>query len=256
MATYEPKSSKEINFVRRLRDRARYDHETVNSILDAGKLAYVGFKVPQKKSKTETETELETENDEDQYPNVIPMIYGRSGQTIYLHGYISGRLLKALSGPPKGSNSIVPAPKACITVTIVDALVVSLSAMHNSNNFRSVCCFGSARLVEDYDEKVVALTEIVDHQFFGGKKWDDSRPVHEHEVKSTRVIAIDIEAASAKIRNGDPTDDKVDTENPEFINKIWSGVVPVKTVYGKAKPSWYNNAPVPDYIEKLYNASL
>ncbi|OMJ17381.1 hypothetical protein AYI69_g7450 [Smittium culicis] len=250
MATYEPKSSKDINFVRRLRDRASYDHDSVNSILDACQLAHVGFKVPQKNSGAESETK----DLEDQYPNVIPMIFGRIGQTIYLHGYISGRLLKALSGPHGDGN--VPAPKACVTVSIIDGLVVALSSMHNSNNYRSACCFGKARLVEDHDEKIAALTEIVDKQFLGGKKWANSREVSDIELKTTRVIAIDIETASAKVRTGGPKDDKEDLDNPDVSENIWTGVIPVRTVFGKPEPSELNKAKVPDYIASLENRSI
>ncbi|OMJ14661.1 hypothetical protein AYI70_g2422 [Smittium culicis] len=252
MAAYEPTSSKAVNFVKRLRERAHYDHETVHKILDAGLLAHVGFKVPKKKNSVESDAE----DSDDQYPNVIPMIFCRIGQTIYLHGYISGRVVKALSGPVAGSNSEEQAPKATVTVSIMDGLIVALSSMHNSNNYRSVCCFGKARLVEDRDEKIRALTEIVDKQFLGGKKWDDSREINDIEYKTTRVVAIDIEAASAKKKFSGPKDDKEDIENPEVVKKIWTGVIPIKSVFGKPEDSEYNEAQIPEYISNLENKSI
>ncbi|OMJ23176.1 hypothetical protein AYI70_g2428 [Smittium culicis] len=252
MATYEPENSKSINFVKRMRDRAFYDHESVNKVLDAGLLAHVGFKVPQKKSSTESDFE----DFEDQYPSVIPMIFCRIEQTIYLHGYISGRLMKALSGPVAGSNSEEQAPKASVTVSIVDGLIAALSPMHNSNNYRSVCCFGKARLVEDRDEKIKALTEIVDKQFLGGKKWEDCREINDNELNTTRVIAIDIEAASAKIKSSFPKDEKEDIDNPEVGSKIWTGIIPIKTVFGKPENSTYSKVEVPDYISSLENRSI
>ncbi|OMJ28384.1 hypothetical protein AYI69_g2144 [Smittium culicis] len=251
MATYEPKSSKDINFVKRIRERAHYDYETVNQILDAGLLAHVGFVVPQKKPSSDA-----NDNSEIPYPNVIPMVFGRINQTLYLHGYISGRLLKALSGPPTGSVGEEPAPKACVTVSIMDGLIVTTSAMNISNNYRSVCCYGKARLVEDGDEKVKGLAAIVDKHFLGGKKWDDCREIQDREIKSTRVVAIDIETASAVKRDVGPNDDKEDRINPEIVDNIWSGVIPIRTTFGKPISSEYNNAKIPDYIATLENKSI
>ncbi|OMJ14127.1 hypothetical protein AYI70_g2423 [Smittium culicis] len=249
MATYEPKSSDSINFIKRYRERAHYDHETVNKILDAGLIAHVGFKAPKKKNRAESDAE----DSDDQYPNVIPMTFSRIDQTLYLHGYISARILKALSGPIKGSASEEQAPKATVTVSIIDGLIVTLSAMNNSSNYRSVCCFGKARLVEDFDEKKRALAQLVNKQFMGGNKWDDSRAVYDSELKRTRVVAIDIETASAKIKSAGPVDDKEDIEDDEVVNKYWAGVVPIKTVYGKPEACSYNRVEVPDYVSNLEN---
>ncbi|PWA03307.1 hypothetical protein BB558_000533 [Smittium angustum] len=237
MADYTPKNSKDVNFVKRLRERASYDPETIFGILDQGLISHVGFHG----------SKMQESDSEESWPFVIPMIYGRVDDTIYLHGYISGRLLKSL-GKSDGSND---GPKACITVTMVDGLVVALSAFHNSNNYRSVCVFGRARAVDDLDEKLLALTAITNHQFRGGDKWANSREITKTELQTTKVIAVKIETASAKQRAAGPKDDEEDMNDQSVIESIWAGVVPIKTVMGKPQPAEYTKAPIPEYIAKL-----
>lgn len=187
-----------LNKVRKS-DRASYDRETVHAILDAGQIAHVGFA------------------DKD-WPVVVPMIHGRIDETVYLHGAKAARFAKAMG---KG----IP---ACVTVTLIDGLVLARSAFHSSMNYRSAVVHGMARMVDDPDEKIAALTEITDQVAPG--RWDEARPMTEKELVSTSVIAVPIEQAAAKMRTGNPVDDDEDYDLP-----IWGGVVPVYTVIGEPK---------------------
>lgn len=193
MDTY---TKKRLNKVRKS-DRASYDRETVHAILDAAPIAHVGF------------ADLG-------WPIVIPMIHARAGETLYLHGAKAARFAKALG---KG----VP---VCITTTLIDGLVLARSAFHSSMNYRSVMVHGTARLVEDTEEKTKALMHITDHVAPG--RWDEARPMTEKELKSTGVIAVPIEHAVAKARTGGPVDDEEDYALP-----IWAGVIPVGLALGK-----------------------
>ncbi len=179
----------------RVSKRAAYDRETVHAILDDGLVAHVGFE------------------DKD-WPMVIPMIYARIGETLYLHGAKAARFAKALG---KG----VP---VCITVTLLDGLVLARSAFHSSVNYRSVVVHGFAHTVTDPDEKAKALTEVTDRIAPG--RWDEAREMNDKELKSTGVISVSIEHAAAKVRTGGPIDDDEDYDLP-----IWGGVVPVRQVF-------------------------
>ncbi len=187
-------ATSKINKVR-VSKRAVYDRETVHATLDDGLVAHVGFE------------------DKD-WPMVIPMIYARLGETLYLHGAKAARFAKALG---KG----VP---VCITVTHLDGLVLARSAFHSSVNYRSVVVHGMAHTVTDKKEKILALTEVTDRIAPG--RWDEAREMNDKELKSTGVIAVPIEHAAAKVRTGGPIDDDEDYELP-----IWGGVVPVRQVF-------------------------
>ena len=178
----------------RVNKRAAYDRETVHQILDDGLVAHVGFV------------------DKD-WPMVIPMIYARIDETLYLHGAKAARFAKAMG---KG----IP---ACITVTHLDGLVLARSAFHSSVNYRSVVVHGYASLVTDVDEKIEALTLVTDRIAPG--RWDEAREMNDKELKSTGVIAVPIEHAAAKVRTGGPIDDEEDYALP-----IWGGVVPMRQV--------------------------
>jgi len=199
--------------VRRHPERGRYEREVVDAILDAAVVSHVGF-------------------DADR-PFVIPMIHARVDDTLYLHGSPGSRLLRALE---RGVD-------ACVTATLVDGLVLARSQFHHSLNYRSVVVLGRARLVADEREKRLALRAIVDHVLAG--RAEDSRPPSEKELLATRVLALSIDEASAKVRTGPPVDDDEDMTLP-----FWSGVVPLSTTAGPPEPV-DPELPVPDYVRRL-----
>jgi nitroimidazol reductase NimA-like FMN-containing flavoprotein (pyridoxamine 5'-phosphate oxidase superfamily) len=177
--------------VKRIPKRGAYDRETIFSILDAAFLCHVGFAV-------------------DGQPYVIPTGYGRIGDVLYIHGSAASRMLRNLS---LGVD-------VCVTVTILDGLVLARSAFHHSMNYRSVVVLGNAELVADADEKLKALTAISDQIIAG--RWEEVRPPTDSELKATSVLRLPIDEASAKVRSGPPVDDDEDYALP-----IWAGVVPM-----------------------------
>jgi len=186
--------------VERLPERGHYDRETIYGILDQAFLCHVGFVV-------------------DGQPFVIPTGYGRSGDSLYIHGSGASRMLRNLSAG-------VP---VCVTVTLLDGLVVARSLFHSSMNYRSVVILGQARLVTDPDEKLRAL-RAVSEQIFPGR-WDDARQPTEQELKATSVLAVPLAEASAKIRTGPAKDDAEDYALP-----IWAGIVPLRVTAGAPEP--------------------
>lgn len=186
--------------LRRLPARGSHDEALIHSILDAGFLAHVGFSV-------------------DGQPFVIPTLYGRHGNTLYLHGSAASRMLRTLdAGAP-----------ACLTVTLVDGLVLARSAFHHSINYRSVVAFGVARPLTRPEEKSAALKIISDHLIAG--RWDEVRAPYDKELKATAVLALDIEEASAKVRTGPPADDEED-----YALHVWAGVLPLSLTPGEPQP--------------------
>jgi uncharacterized protein len=183
--------------VRRLPKRASYDRVTVHGILDEGFLCHVGFAV-------------------DSQPYVIPTIYARAEETLYVHGSAASRMLRTLT-------QHVP---VCITVTLLDALVLARSAFHHSLNYRSVVVIGNARLVDDPAEKLRALHRITNH--VAPRRWEEVRAPSALELRQSSVLAVPLEEVSAKIRSGPPVDDEADYALP-----IWAGVVPVTTLLGE-----------------------
>jgi uncharacterized protein len=201
--------------VKRLPRRGHYERETVYQILDSAFVCHVGFNV-------------------DGQPYVIPTNYGRSGDTLYLHGSAASRMLKTLStGVP-----------VCVTVTHVDGLVLARSAFHHSVNYRSVVILGTARLVDDPAEKMEALRVFTDHVLKG--RWDDVRIPTEQELKATTVLALPLEEVSAKLRTGGPIDDEEDYALP-----VWAGVLPLQTVAKSPEPdaNRKNDPPIPEYLK-------
>lgn len=188
---------KDYNTVKRVSNRGSYDRDTIYSILDAGYVCHTGFSVGTR-------------------PFVIPMAYGRKGDTIYLHGSIKSRLQEELS---EGVG-------CCITVTRLDGLVLSRSAFDHSMNYRSVVAFGTGHPVERTEEKKEALKIISDHLVPG--RWEEVRQPNEKELRATSVIAVTIEEASAKIRSGPPKDNRNDMDLP-----VWAGVIPFEAVAGE-----------------------
>lgn len=176
----------------RLPNRGSHEPETVHAILDAAFLAHVGFQMGVQ-------------------PFVIPTLYGREADTLYLHGSAASRMLRGL-------DTGIP---ACVCVTIVDGLVLARSAFHHSMNYRSVVAFGTARQIEGAEEKTRALRIISEHVIAG--RWSDVRGPSDKELKATAVLEFSIEEASAKIRTGPPVEDEEDYSLP-----VWAGVLPLR----------------------------
>ncbi|HVG22784.1 MAG TPA: pyridoxamine 5'-phosphate oxidase family protein [Thermoanaerobaculia bacterium] len=197
--------------VRRLAKRASYDRETIHAILDEARVCHVGFVV-------------------DGAPVVIPTIHWRVGDTLYVHGSAASRMLRSLRD----------GVDACVTVTLIDGLVLARSAFHHSMNYRSVVVFGKAREVTG-EEKVSALDGLVEHVVRGRSR--DARPPNESELKQTLVLALPLEEASAKIRTGGPVDDEEDYALP-----VWAGVVPLKLTAGEPVADVGVTAEVPEYL--------
>ena len=184
------------NKVRQLREKAAYDKKSVYEVLDAGLIAHVAFV-------------------QDDSPVVVPMIYGRVDDTIYLHGARKARVIRLLE----------KTTRACLNVTLLDGIVLARSAFNSSMQYRSVTLFGTPVLIEGNDEKLQAMRVISEHSMPG--RWGELRAAHESEVKMTGVIALDIESASAKISaNG------VEDEDDDYAIPVWAGVLPITTSIG------------------------
>lgn len=210
--------------VRRIPERGKYDPETIHAILDAGFLAHVGFSV-------------------EGQPFVIPTLYGRKEDKLYLHGSAASRMLRELE----------TGVSACVTVTLVDGLVLARSAFNHSMNYRSVAAFGVAHKVIDLGQKVAALRAISEHVIPG--RWNEVRGPNERELKATTVLEFSIEEASAKVRTGPPSD-----EDEDYALPIWAGVLPF-TLATRAEVSdprlangLYTPASVVRFREKLERA--
>jgi uncharacterized protein len=201
--------------VRRLAERAAYDRATVHAILDEGFVCHLVFC-------------------SNAGPVVIPTGYARAGEIIYLHGAPANQALR----------QAVESDVVCLTVTLVDGLVMARSAFHHSINYRSVVVFGTAAEVDEPDEKLRALNAVVDHIVPGRSA--DARGPNEAELRATRVVRIEIEEASAKIRTGGPKDDPEDMA----LSGVWAGQLPLRMVAGApvADGSAPMDAPVPDYL--------
>jgi nitroimidazol reductase NimA-like FMN-containing flavoprotein (pyridoxamine 5'-phosphate oxidase superfamily) len=204
--------------VHRLPKRGVYGREAVYRILDEGLVCHVGFVADGK-------------------PVVIPTGYGRQGDTIYIHGSTASRMFRALG---KGAD-------VCITITLVDGLVLARSAFHHSMNYRSVVIFGKATVLEDPASKREALQVFTEHVAPG--RWKEVRPPTEKELQATTVLAIPLEEASAKVRTGPPIDDEEDYSLP-----VWAGVLPLELTPSPPLPDdrLPKGIAVPEYVQR-YN---
>lgn len=189
----ETYSTDRQNRVRQLREKARYEKDTVHAVLDAGLVATVGFV-------------------QDGAPVVVPMIYGREGETLFLHGARKARVVRLLE----------QTEQACINVTLLDGLVFARSAFNSSLNYRSVTVFGTPTLIDGKAEKLHALQVISEHTLPG--RWAELRASLDKEIKMTGVIAVTIESASAKVAAGMPAD-----EDEDYAIPIWAGVLPIES---------------------------
>ena len=204
--------------VQRIKDRARYDRESAYEILGAGFLAHVAFVV-------------------DTQPFVIPMLYARRDDALLLHGSIASRLIGRLGEGVEG----------CVSMTLVDGLVLARSHFHHSVNYRSVVAFGRATLLAEPAQKSAALAHFVDAMLPG--RAAESRAPDENELAATAVLHFSIVDISAKIRSGGPKDDKADLDLPH-----WAGVVPAQLRYGTPLPADDCAGAVPASVRNLLAA--
>lgn len=201
---------------RRMPARGSHDRELIYKILDAAYLAHVGFNV-------------------NGQPFVIPTLFGREGDKLYLHGSAASRMVRELeTGMP-----------ACVTVTLIDGLVLARSAFHHSMNYRSVVTFGSARKIDDPEQKTKALRVMSEHLIAG--RWEQVRGPNQKELQATAVLEFLMEEASAKVRTGPPQDDEADYALP-----VWAGVLPVKLVAGTPVPDEQlaSSREAPEYVRR------
>ncbi|GGL11608.1 pyridoxamine 5'-phosphate oxidase family protein [Streptomyces flaveus] len=204
----------------RSRKRAAYDQETVHSILDEGYVCHLGFV-------------------REGAPVVLPTLYGRIGERLYVHGSTGSR-------PLRMAGQAEPGLPVCLTVTHVDGLVLARSAFHHSLNYRSVVVHGIAHQVTDPDEKREALDALVDQVVPGRSQ--DSRPANDKELAATAVLRLDLGEVSAKLRTGGPNDEPEDLDLPH-----WTGVVPLHKGYGTPIPAddLAPDVELPDYLTTL-----
>jgi uncharacterized protein len=198
--------------VRRLSERARYERSLIDSLIDEALSCHVGFAV-------------------DGRPWVIPTIHARVDDTLYLHGAVANHMLRSLAG----------GIEACVTITLIDGLVLARSAFHHSMNYRSVMIFGSLALVDDAAEKDAALHALVEHVVPG--RMADARPPSASELRKTSVLRLPIAEASAKVRTGGPIDDAEDMALP-----IWAGQLPVSAAYGSPIADADSASALPAYV--------
>jgi hypothetical protein len=200
--------------VRRKPDRGFHDFETIAAILDEGLICHIAFET-------------------DGQPYAIPTIYGRDGRTLYIHGSPASRMLKSLAeGIPM-----------CLTVTLVDGIILARSVFHHSMNYRSVVVLGTARRVDAEAEKLHALEVITDHLVPG--RWGDARVPNERELKASLVLRMEIDEASAKVRPGGVSDEPEDMELP-----VWAGRLPLSLAVGEPEtdPEVASDQVMPPYV--------
>jgi uncharacterized protein len=188
----------------RYRERARYDRATVHGILDEALFCHVGYLNAGR-------------------PLVLPTTHARLGEVVYLHGSTGSGPMLAAAGSAEG----LP---VCVTVTLVDGLILARAALHHSLKYRSVVVMGNARLVQDRDEKLRAMAALLDHVASG--RSEDSRPPNLRELAATAVLALDLVEVSAKVRDGGPVDEEEDMTLP-----YWAGVVPLTLTAGRPVPA-------------------
>lgn len=201
--------------LRRLPKRGSYDIKTIYEILDEGLVAHVGFT---------------TENGQ---TFVIPTGYARRGNELLIHGSGASRMMRALAEEIE----------ICVTVTLMDGLVLARSAFHHSMNYRSVVVFGRAKIIRDENEKIEALRVFTEHII--PNRWREVRPPNANELKATSVLALPLTEASAKVRTGNPVDDAEDYE----LN-VWAGVLPLSLKTGNPSPDAQLKSEIalPDYV--------
>ncbi|MBP5972532.1 pyridoxamine 5'-phosphate oxidase family protein [Brasilonema sp. CT11] len=202
--------------IKRIPQRGYYEHQLIYQILDQGLICHVGFVV-------------------DNQPFVIPTAYARVEDKLYIHGSPASRMLR----------SLLTGIEVCVTVTLLDGLVLARSAFHHSMNYRSVVIFGTATLVQDAEQKLEALQAFTEHLV--PERWAEVRSPNRQELQGTLVLSLPITEASAKVRTGPPLDDEED-----YSLSVWAGVLPLQVVTGDAiaDPRLHTETALPKYIEK------
>ena len=203
------------NRLMRYPTRGSYDTATIHPILDEALVCHVGFAL-------------------DGQPYVIPTIHARMGDQLLLHGLKGGRMLEHINA----GNPV------CVTVTLLDGLVLARTVFNHSMNYRSAVLFGRGATIDDPARKLAALECLTEHVARG--RWRDARAPNDKELKATTIVALDIESASAKIRQGPPGDDAEDLEYP-----VWAGVLPLSVVpqAPATDPKQTTSYPVPAYVD-------
>ena len=201
--------------IKRLPQRGEYDRQTIYEILDEGLICQVGFVA-------------------NGQPFVIPTAYGRVDDRLYIHGSPASRMLRTLK----------EGVEVCVTVTLLDGLVLARSAFHHSMNYRSVVVFGQATLVDNANEKLEALKAFTEHVM--RDRWAEVRPPNRQELAGTLVLALPLTEASAKMRSGAPVDDEADYELP-----VWAGELPLRstTLEPVADPRLATDIALPAYVQ-------
>jgi nitroimidazol reductase NimA-like FMN-containing flavoprotein (pyridoxamine 5'-phosphate oxidase superfamily) len=201
--------------IKRVPKRANYETQTIYNILDEALICHVGFTV-------------------NNQPFVIPTAYGRVDDKLYIHGSPASRMLRNLT----------QGIEVCVTVTLLDGLVLARSAFHHSMNYRSVVIFGTATLVNNTEEKSEALRAFTEHVI--PQRWQEVRQPNKHELQGTMVLSLPLTEASVKMRTGDPVDDEADYDLP-----VWAGVLPLQRVAGKAiaDERLIEGVEIPDYVQ-------
>lgn len=201
--------------IKRVPKRGNYETQVIYNILDEALICHVGF----------------TANNQ---PFVIPTAYGRVDDKLYIHGSPASRMLRTLN----------QGIEVCVTVTLLDGLVIARSAFHHSMNYRSVVIFGTATLVNDTEEKSEALRAFTEHVI--PQRWEETRQPNKQELQGTLVLSVPLTEASAKVRTGNPIDDEADYDLP-----IWAGFLPLQMVAGKpiADERLIEGVEIPDYLK-------
>ncbi|KAG6009346.1 hypothetical protein E4U21_002654 [Claviceps maximensis] len=246
-----------LNTVNRYRNRGIYDYKTVHGIIDKTPLLHISF--------SPSPSGIENDSDsESWYPVILPML-GCTGdfrnkdndcageapskepRDIYLHGYITSRLMRLASTHDKDvSNQGMP---VCVAATLLDGVVLALTPNHHSCNYRSVVAYGRAHVVTDEAERKWAMELIMDNMVPG--RWAATRYPNEAEQKRTGIIRVEIDSASAKVRAGTTGEDRADLKDEEMRRRVWAGVVPAHLVWGEPVAAPTNlMEPTPQYIEE------
>lgn len=207
--------------IKRFQQRGEFERQVIYQILDEGLVCHVGFAV-------------------DGQPFVIPTAYGRVGDRLYIHGSPASRMLRSLQ-----SGIAV-----CVTVTLLDGLVLARSAFHHSMNYRSVVIFGTATTVQDPNQKLEALEAFTEHII--PRRWAEVRQPNRQELQGTLVLSLPLDEASAKVRTGSPNDDEADYSLP-----VWAGVVPLQMIAGEAiaDPRLSPEISFPSYVQNYTRIS-